>query len=94
MFDVTEDFAIVVLKQSRYDNFSTPLHGTENVPVQRALHLDGFKYVDTVAAQRVPDGNFPTVISYNSEDRHALEMGIAQAKETGADIVLGTDPDK
>ena len=29
----------------------------------------------------------------NPEDRRALEMGIAQARRTEADIVLGTDPD-
>ena len=41
----------------------------------------------------IADGNFPTVVSPNPEDRRALSMGIAQAERTGADIVLGTDPD-
>lgn len=102
LIDVTDEFAAAVLKQGRYDNAAakaelrvvyTPLHGTGDVPVQRTLHLDGFKHIDTVAAQSIPDGNFPTVVSPNPEDRRALEMGIAQAKETEADIVLGTDPD-
>lgn len=102
LVDVTDDFVAEVLKQSRYDNADakadlrvvyTPLHGTGNIPVQKALRLDGFKQIDTVAAQVVPDGNFPTVVSPNPEDRRALKMGIAQAKETDADIVLGTDPD-
>lgn len=102
LVDVTDDFVTAVLKQSRYDNIAakadlrvvyTPLHGTGNIPVQKALHLDGFKQIDTVAAQVIPDGSFPTVVSPNPEDRRALEMGIAQARETGADIVLGTDPD-
>lgn len=102
LVDVTDDFVSEVLKQSRYDNADakadlrvvyTPLHGTGNIPVQKALRLDGFKQIDTVAAQVVPDGSFPTVVSPNPEDRRALEMGIAQAKETDADIVLGTDPD-
>lgn len=102
MADVTDNFVNAVLKQSRYGNSAakadlkivyTPLHGTGNVPVQKALRLDGFTQVEAVAEQVVPDGNFPTVVSPNPEDRRALELGIAQAKRANADIVLGTDPD-
>lgn len=102
MADVTDNFVMAVMKQSRYKNtvakndlkiVYTPLHGTGNVPVQKALRLDGFTQLDAVAEQVVSDGNFPTVVSPNPEDRRALEMGIAQAKRTDADIVLGTDPD-
>lgn len=102
MADVTDNFVMAVMKQSRYQNTEakknlkivyTPLHGTGNVPVQKALRLDGFDQVDAVAEQVIPDGNFPTVVSPNPEDRRALELGIAQAKRTDADIVLGTDPD-
>ena len=102
LVDVTDDFVSEVLKQSRYNNANAkadlrvvymPLHGTGNIPVQKPLRLDGFKQIDTVAAQVVPDGSFPTVVSPNPEDRRAWEMGIAQVKETDADIVLGTDPD-
>lgn len=102
MADVTDNFVMAVIKQSRYGNSAakanlkivyTPLHGTGNVPVQKALRLDGFTQVEAVAEQVVPDGNFPTVVSPNPEDRRALELGIAQAKRTNADIVLGTDPD-
>lgn len=102
MADVTDNFVAAVMKQSRYKDAAakadlkvvyTPLHGTGNVPVQKALRLDGFIQIDAVAEQVVPDGNFPTVVSPNPEDRRALELGIAQAKRIGADIVLGTDPD-
>lgn len=102
MVDVTDNFVHAVLKQSRYEDSKakadlkiiyTPLHGTGNVPVQKVLRLDGFTQIDAVAEQVVSDGNFPTVVSPNPEDRRALEMGIAQAKRTGADLVLGTDPD-
>lgn len=102
MADVTDNFVQAVLKQSRYEDEKakanlkivyTPLHGTGNVPVQKALRLDGFTQINAVTEQVVPDGNFPTVVSPNPEDRRALEMGIAQAKRTGADIVFGTDPD-
>lgn len=102
MADVTDNFIMAVTKQSRYDNADakknlkivyTPLHGTGNVPVQKALRLDGFTQGEAVAEQVVPDGNFPTVVSPNPENRRALERGIAQAKRTNADIVLETDPD-
>ena len=102
MADVTDNFVMAVMKQSRYQNTEakknlkivyTPLHGTGNVPVQKALRLDGFDQVDAVAEQVIPDGNFSTVVSPNPEDRRALELGIAQAKRADADIVLGTDPD-
>lgn len=101
MVNVTDDLA-VVLKQGTYDKTAaktdlrvvyTPLHGTGDVSVQSALHLDGSKHMGTVVAQSVPDGSSPTVVSPNPEDRRALGMGIAQARETEADIVFGTDPD-
>lgn len=102
MVEVTEDFVSEVMKQSRCADMSskadlkvvyTPLHGTGYVPVTKALDLDGFKQVNIVEAQAVMDGNFPTVVSPNPEDRRALELGIEKAKEIDADIVLGTDPD-
>lgn len=86
----------------RYDNKAakatlkviyTPLHGTGMVPVSKALSLDGFTHVEPVVAQSIPDGSFPTVASPNPEDKRALALGVAQAKATDADIVLGTDPD-
>ena len=40
-----------------------------------------------------PDGNFPTVISPNPEEKEALELAIDYGSEIGADIVIGTDPD-
>ena len=68
----------------------TPLHGTGNVPVRKVLE-DKIVYV--VKEQEEPNGNFPTVVSPNPEDRKALTLGIELAKEKDADIVLGTDPD-
>lgn len=102
MADVTDNFVMAVRKQSYYDDLEakgnltivyTPLHGTGNVPVQKVLRLDGFIHVDTVPEQAVPDGDFPTASSPNPEVRGALELAIARAIRTDADIVLGTDPD-
>lgn len=100
--DVTEAFTEAVLKQSRSADkkanaalrvIYTPLHGSGRVPVLTALKKDGFTDIRVVDAQANEDGNFPTVVSPNPEDRRALELGIAQAKEEQGDIVLGTDPD-
>lgn len=102
MVDVTDNFVMAVMKQSRYEDqqakedlkvIYTPLHGTGNIPVQKVLHLGGFTQIEPVVEQVVPDGNFPTVVSPNPEDKRALELGIVQAKRIDADIVLGTDPD-
>jgi phosphoglucomutase len=70
----------------------TPLHGTGNVPVRHMLSLLGIKTV-VVKEQEEPDGDFPTVTLPNPESSQAMERVIALAKETKADIVLGTDPD-
>lgn len=68
----------------------TPLHGTGNIPVRRMLEgLD----VTIVKEQELPDGNFSTVRSPNPEEKDALTIAIEKAKEIGADLVLGTDPD-
>ncbi len=68
----------------------TPLHGTGRYPVLAVL--DGMD-VTLLDSQKEPDGNFPTVKSPNPEDRAALTLAIEKAKEIGADLVLGTDPD-
>jgi phosphoglucomutase len=89
-------FISEVKKQSVYEESSdlkivyTPLHGTGNIPVQRVL--EGMN-VTVLAQQEAPDGNFPTVKSPNPEDKAALTLAIEKAKEIGADLVLGTDPD-
>ena len=70
----------------------TPLHGTGKVPCLRALTDLGLTKVDLVEAQAEPDGDFPTVSSPNPEDEKALEMAIEQMRDSGADLVLATDP--
>ena len=70
----------------------TPIHGSGLRPVAFVLKERGFQ-VDIVAEQAVADGNFPTVKKPNPEEHEALAMGIRRAEETGADLVLGTDPD-
>lgn len=89
-------FLAEVKKQSLYEEKSdlkivyTPLHGTGNIPVRRML--EGMD-VTVVKEQELPDGNFSTVRSPNPEEKDALTIAIEKAKEIGADLVLGTDPD-
>lgn len=71
----------------------TPLHGTGNMPVRRALEKIGFTQVHIVKEQEQPDGDFSTVKSPNPEEREAFTMAIELGKKIGAGILIGTDPD-
>ncbi len=73
----------------------TPLHGVGETSVAAALKADGFKHVNILASQRTPDGDFPNVPDHvsNPENPSALQAAIAEAKATGADLVLASDPD-
>lgn len=100
--DEIDDFVNAAIKQSRIGDKAvksalkivyTPIHGSGNVPVKQILEKDSFNNVQIVYEQDNFDGDFPTVVSPNPEDRRALELGIELAKKTDSDIVLGTDPD-
>ena len=71
----------------------TPLHGCGVRLMPEALKRIGFKNIIHVPEQEVPDGNFPTVASPNPEEPAAMALALAKADETGADLVLATDPD-
>lgn len=71
----------------------TPIHGTGLRLVFDSLKLWGFENVIHVPEQDVQSGDFPTVVSPNPENAEAMTMGIAKAKETGASLVLASDPD-
>jgi Phosphomannomutase len=70
----------------------TPLHGVGGVIIKPMLARLGFQ-CRTVAEQDIPDGRFPTVKSPNPENAEALTMAVKLADETGADLVIATDPD-
>lgn len=70
----------------------TPIHGVggvASVPMLKRLGVE----VIAVDEQWKFDPRFPTVKSPNPENAEALSMAIAKAKETGAEIVIATDPD-
>jgi phosphoglucomutase len=71
----------------------TPIHGTGVYLVPKTLKKFGFTNIINVPDQDITDGNFPTVISPNPENAEALKMAIEKAIETGADLVMATDPD-
>ena len=71
----------------------TPLHGSGNLPVRRALNEAGIKNVTVVKEQELPDPNFSTVKSPNPEDPAAFTLAIPLAEKVGATVIMGTDPD-
>jgi phosphoglucomutase len=83
----------IVKKYSDTGIVYTPIHGTGVKMVPPALKMFGFRNVLSVPEQDKVDGNFPTVKSPNPEEPGALKMAIEKAKETGAELVMATDPD-
>jgi phosphoglucomutase len=70
----------------------TPLHGTGAMHVEAVLGSLGLKVI-TVPEQREGNGDFPTVSFPNPEEAAALELAVKLGRETGADVVMATDPD-
>ncbi len=83
----------VIQRQKDFPIVFTPIHGTAVELVPMALKAFGFENVIGVDEQNVIDGNFPTVHSPNPEEPAALSMAIKKAIETGAQLVMATDPD-
>ena len=71
----------------------TPLNGTGAAPVKRVLGELGFVNVKIVPEQANPDPDFTTAKSPNPEDPRAFVLAKRLAVETGADIIVATDPD-
>lgn len=71
----------------------SPIHGTGITLVPQALEKFGFQNLTLVQEQSTPDGNFPTVVYPNPEEKEALTLALKKAQEIDADLVLATDPD-
>jgi len=71
----------------------SPIHGTGITLVPKALEQFGFTNLTLVKEQSTPDGNFPTVVYPNPEEKEALTLALKLAQEIDADLVLATDPD-
>jgi phosphomannomutase len=71
----------------------TPLHGVAGHMALRAFEQAGYPEPDVVEAQFAPDPDFRTVAFPNPEEPGALDLALAQARRSGADLVLANDPD-
>lgn len=71
----------------------TPLYGSGNVPVRAMLERIGITNVSVVKEQETPDPAFPGLSAPNPEDPKAFELAVELANQTGADVILATDPD-
>ena len=71
----------------------SPLNGSGLVPVTQVLKDIGITEITIVPEQEYPNGYFTTCSYPNPEIYAALELGLKLAKETGADLMLATDPD-
>ncbi|MEJ8755880.1 phospho-sugar mutase [Pontibacter sp. H259] len=69
------------------------IHGTGITLVPQVLQRFGFSNVTIVEEQAEPNGNFPTVIYPNPEEKEAMTLALNKAKEIDADLVMATDPD-
>ncbi len=69
------------------------IHGTGITLVPEVLKRMGFTNVHIVEEQAEPNGNFPTVVYPNPEEKEAMTLALKKAAEIDADIVLATDPD-
>lgn len=83
----------VIAKQKDLKIVYTPIHGTGIMLVPDVLKGFGFTNVTVVKEQSEPNGNFPTVVYPNPEEKETMSIGLQKAKELDADILLGTDPD-
>ncbi len=83
----------VIAKQHDLKIVYTPIHGTGIKLVPDVLKAFGFTNINIVDEQSEPDGNFPTVVYPNPEEKETMSIGLKKAKELDADILLGTDPD-
>jgi phosphoglucomutase/phosphomannomutase len=71
----------------------SPLHGTGGVFMKSLLNAAGYKNVYLVPEQEKPNGEFPTVVTPNPEERDALKLCEEFSRTKNADIFIASDPD-
>ena len=71
----------------------TPLHGVGGTSVLQVLETAGFDAPQVVEQQEQPDPDFPTVSFPNPEEPGAMDLAMALAERTDADLVVANDPD-
>lgn len=83
----------VIEKQRALKIVFSPIHGTAITLVPEVLKRKGFENINVVEEQAIPNGNFPTVVYPNPEEREAMSLALQKANEIHADLVMATDPD-
>jgi phosphoglucomutase len=83
----------IIKKQKDLKIVFSSIHGTGITMVPPALAQLGFENVTIVQEQATPDGNFPTVVYPNPEEKEAMSLALKKAQEIDADLVIATDPD-
>ncbi|CAN1578408.1 {ManB} Phosphomannomutase [Spirosomataceae bacterium] len=83
----------IIKKQKDLKIVFSSIHGTGITMVPPALAQLGFDNVTIVKEQATPDGNFPTVVYPNPEEKEAMSLALKKAREIDADLVIATDPD-
>jgi phosphomannomutase len=71
----------------------TALHGVGTEVVRRVFTAAGFRRIESVPQQELPDADFPTVGFPNPEEPGAIDLAIQLAAERGAGLVVANDPD-
>lgn len=71
----------------------TAMHGVGWSTVESLFASVGLAQLETVTAQLLPDGNFPTVAFPNPEEPGAMDLALAVGRERRADLILANDPD-
>ena len=71
----------------------TPLHGVGGTSVLQVLETAGFAAPQVVEQQEQPDPEFPTVSFPNPEEPGSMDLAMALAERTDADLVVANDPD-
>ena len=93
VMEQANDFETVKKVADTFKLVYTPFHGAGYKLVPEALKRLGLKHIIKEPEQMKTDGTFPTVISPNPENPEGFELAITLAKENGADLIIGTDPD-
>ncbi|HLO46175.1 MAG TPA: phospho-sugar mutase [Leadbetterella sp.] len=83
----------IIKKQKDLKIVFSSIHGTGITMVPPALAQLGFENVTIVQEQATPNGNFPTVVYPNPEEKEAMSLALKKAQEIDADLVIATDPD-
>ncbi len=71
----------------------TPLNGAGHIPFTTMLSEIGYTNWHEVREQAEPDPDFSTVGYPNPEDTKAFALSEKLGKETGAELLMATDPD-